>query len=53
MLSAKIGSMKAALGLHFCFYNFCRKHSSLKGRTPAMEAGIADRVWTLAEIIQS
>jgi hypothetical protein len=31
-------------------YNFCRKHQSLKGQTPAMAAGIADHVWTVEEI---
>ncbi len=27
----------------FAFYNFCRKHEALKGRTPAMAAGLADK----------
>jgi len=31
-------------------YNFCRIHQSLRV-TPAMEAGVADHVWTLEEII--
>jgi hypothetical protein len=30
--------------------NFCRIHQSLRV-TPAMEAGIEDRVWTLDEVI--
>jgi hypothetical protein len=32
-------------------YNFCRKHMSLKGQTPAMAAEITDHVWTLDEMI--
>ncbi len=40
----------AALCLHFVFYNFCRVHKSLRV-TPAMEAGIADHVWTIAELL--
>ena len=32
------------------YYNFARIHQSLRV-TPAMEAGIADHVWSLAEII--
>jgi hypothetical protein len=36
--------------LHFGYYNFCRIHSSLRV-TPAMEAGIADHVWTLQELL--
>jgi len=31
-------------------YNFCRIHSSLRV-TPAMEAGVADHVWSLEEVI--
>ena len=33
------------------YYNFCRVHKNLTV-TPAMEAGIADHVWTLEEIIR-
>jgi hypothetical protein len=31
-------------------YNFCRIHASLRV-TPAMEAGIADHVWDLSEVV--
>jgi hypothetical protein len=31
-------------------YNFCRVHQTLRV-TPAMEAGIADHVWTLGEVV--
>ncbi|MGO9130092.1 MAG: hypothetical protein ACLQIS_10205 [Bryobacteraceae bacterium] len=40
----------AALCLHFAFYNLCRIHGSLRV-TPAMEAGIADHVWTIEELL--
>lgn len=40
----------AALCLYFAHYNFCRIHSSIRV-TPAMEAGITDRVWELAELL--
>jgi transposase-like protein/IS1 family transposase len=40
----------AALALYFAFYNFCRIHSSIRV-TPAMQAGITDHVWDLAEIL--
>ena len=39
-----------ALALHFAYYNFCRVHRALRV-TPAMESGITDHVWTLAELI--
>ncbi len=40
----------AALCLYFAHYNFCRIHSSIRV-TPAMEAGITDHVWDLAELV--
>lgn len=50
--SKKWEHLHAALALHFAYYNFCRVHRSLR-LTPAMEAGITDRVWTLRELIRS
>ena len=32
-------------------YNFARGHQTLR-LTPAMEAGIADHVWSLEEIVE-
>ena len=49
--SKKIENHSAAVSLHFMFYNFCRKHQSLKGQTPAMAAGVADHVWSIAEVV--
>jgi len=40
----------AALCLHFAYYNFCRIHKTLRV-TPAMQAGITDRVWDIAELL--
>ena len=48
--SKKWDSLKAALALHFAHYNFCRVHGSLR-ITPAMAAGIADRVWELTDLL--
>ena len=48
--SKKLTNLKAACALHFAHYNFCRVHSSLRV-TPCMEAGIADHVWSLAEVV--
>jgi hypothetical protein len=39
-----------ALALYFAFYNFCRIHKTLKV-TPAMAAGITDRLWSLEDIV--
>jgi IS1 family transposase len=48
--SKKIENHEAAIALYFMYYNFGRIHQTLRV-TPAMEAGIADHVWTLKEII--
>jgi transposase-like protein/IS1 family transposase len=48
--SKKLSHLKAAVALHFAYYNFCRVHSSLRV-TPAMEAGLADHVWTIQELL--
>jgi hypothetical protein len=40
---------KAAIALHYMHYNFARIHKTLRV-TPAMEAGVADHVWSLEEI---
>ncbi len=51
--SKKLDNHMAAIALHFMHYNFARPHTTLADpypRTPAMAAGIADHVWTMAEI---
>lgn len=49
--SKKIENHVYHLSLHYMYYNFCRVHKTLRV-TPAMEAGIADHVWTLEEIVK-
>ena len=48
--SKKIENHAAAISLYFAFYNFCRVHQTLRV-TPAMEAGIANHVWTIEELV--
>jgi hypothetical protein len=48
--SKKWDNLKAALALHFAWYNFVRVHQTLRV-TPAMEAGITDRVWGIADLL--
>jgi len=38
------------IAIHYMYYNFARIHPSLR-MTPAMEAGVADDVWSIDEII--
>jgi transposase-like protein/IS1 family transposase len=40
----------AAVTLWYTYYNFCRIHKSLRV-TPAMEAGIADHVWSIEKLL--
>ncbi|HEX7831620.1 MAG TPA: IS1 family transposase [Thermoanaerobaculia bacterium] len=39
------------LALTVVFYNFCRKHKSLGGKTPAMVAGLTDYRWTASDVV--
>lgn len=48
--SKKVENHEAAIALHFMFYNFARVHQTLRV-TPAMEAGVSDHVWSIAEIV--
>jgi hypothetical protein len=48
--SKKWENLEAAYALWFAYYNFCRVHKTLRV-TPAMEAGITDHIWTIAELI--
>jgi IS1 family transposase len=55
--SKKLENHAAATALYFVHYTFCRSHQTLtkanRGiyKTPAMAAGLADRVWTVADLI--
>jgi IS1 family transposase len=47
--SKKWSGLEAAYNLWFAYYNFCRRHQTLR-ITPAMEAGITNRLWTIREL---
>lgn len=47
--SKKIENHQYAFALHAVFYNFAKINQAIRV-TPAMEAGIADHVWTIEEI---
>jgi IS1 family transposase/lambda repressor-like predicted transcriptional regulator len=53
--SKKVENHAASVAIHFMHYNFGRPHKTLSKpypRTPAMAAGIADHIWTPAEIVE-
>lgn len=47
--SRSLENLKAATALAVTAYNFVKVHRSLR-MTPAMAAGIADRVWCVGEL---
>ncbi len=49
--SKKLDNHVHALALYSAFYNFCRIHKTLKV-TPAMAAGITDKLWSLEDIAE-
>ncbi len=40
-----------AVALHMMYYNFVRIHSTLR-MTPAMAAGVSDRLWEIGDIVE-
>jgi IS1 family transposase len=48
--SKKIENHVASIALHYMHYNFCRIHQTLRV-TPAMEAGISNHVWSIADLV--
>jgi IS1 transposase len=48
--SKKVENHAAAIALYFMYYNFGRIHRTLR-LTPAMEAGVANHVWSVEEIV--
>jgi len=48
--SKKAENHEHSVAIHCMFYNFCKIHTTLRV-TPAMEAGIADHVWEIADLI--
>jgi hypothetical protein len=43
--------VKAAVALHLAHYNMVRIHRTFRV-TPAMAAGVSDRLWTLTELVE-
>jgi IS1 family transposase len=49
--SKKRENFEAAVSLHFAYYNFVKRHNTLRV-TPAMEAGIERDFWTVADLVR-
>jgi IS1 family transposase len=50
--SKKRENFKAAVGLHFAFYNFVKRHNTLRC-TPAMAAGVSDTQWSIGDLVEA
>jgi IS1 family transposase len=50
--SKKLDNHAAAVSLYVGHYNLCRVHESLRS-TPAMALGIAERVWTIGDLLDA
>ena len=48
--SKTLANHVAAVHLHFLYYNFCRINQRLRV-TPAMAAGLSQRVWDISDIV--
>ena len=48
--SKKIDNHRHSIALHFMYYNFVRIHQTLR-TTPAMAAGVTDKLWDIADMV--
>ncbi|HEX4274731.1 MAG TPA: DDE-type integrase/transposase/recombinase [Bryobacteraceae bacterium] len=50
--SKKRENFEAAVGLHFAYYNFVRRHNTLRC-TPAMAAGVEQSFWSVGDLVEA
>jgi len=50
--SKKLDNFEAAVGLHFAFYNFVKRHNTIR-TTPAVAAGVASKQWNIGELVEA
>ncbi|HKM81211.1 MAG TPA: IS1 family transposase [Candidatus Acidoferrum sp.] len=50
--SKKLENFEAAVALHFAYYNFVKRHSTLRA-TPAMAAGVEKDFWTVGDLVEA
>jgi IS1 family transposase len=50
--SKKLENFQAAVALHFAYYNFVRRHNTLRC-TPAMAAGVERDFWTVGKLVEA
>ena len=50
--SKKRENFEAAVGLHFAYYNFVKRHNTIRC-TPAMAAGVASTFWSVGDLLEA
>jgi hypothetical protein len=50
--SKKLENFEAAVGLHFAYYNFVKRHNTLRC-TPAMAAGIEQSFLSVGDLVEA
>jgi IS1 family transposase len=50
--SKKLENFEAAVGLHFAYYNFVKRHGTLRC-TPAMAAGVTSNFWKVGDLVEA
>jgi IS1 family transposase len=50
--SKKRENFEAAVGLHFAYYNFVKRHNTIRC-TPAMAAGVEQSFWSVGELLEA
>ena len=50
--SKKLPNFEAAVALHFAYYNFVKRHNTLRC-TPAMAAGVERNFWSVGDLLEA
>ena len=50
--SKKRENFEAAVGLHFAYYNFVKRHNTIRC-TPAMAAGVERDFWSVGDLVEA
>jgi IS1 family transposase len=48
----KLRMLNFSMAIGYCYYNWCRPHETLSGRTPAMVQGLTDRRWAVSDLLE-
>jgi IS1 family transposase len=49
--SKKLENFKAAVALHYAYYNFVKTHKTIRC-APAVEAGVINSAWTVSDLVE-